>query len=463
MNDVPSSSSKKPLKILLSPPMNRSFQRKVTVPALNDGGLGYIAAACKKTGADVAFLSWNTNLDMETFRNKLLEIRPDVVGLKVFTTMFKEAYQTLRCIRETLPDAITLIGGPHPSTSRPSDLFIEFDGLLDFAVAGDGEHGLIELLDQVGIAGGRPESRKLSGVPGLIYQNGVEVCSNEPRLDVELDTLAPVDWTLQEPVWFGSSHGLDKVSTGALVSDSRGCPGRCGFCMSQIINGAKPRHRSLKHLCAEIEELAHKYGVRVLVFTGNAFLSDVDYVRGLCEWFIKFDTPLEWSCTGSAFDRNLMDPGLLDLMRRAGCTLIYFGIESGSPEVRKRLCQPIPLDECTKIVNLTAKAGIRAGCYFMFGFPDETIGEMNETIKYAFSLPYYSTSFIICLPLPGSSSYKAVLEQQGIDRIDWSKYDFAKPDPLPCRPSPRHVRLKLFEANRLKKSRLAQRVYRFIH
>jgi len=463
MNDVPSSRSKKSLKILLSPPMNRCFQRQVTVPALNDGGLGYIAAACKKAGADVTLQSWDTNLDMEAFREKLLEIRPDVVGLKVFTTMFKEAHATLCCIRETLPDAITLIGGPHSSTSRPSDLFVEFEGLLDYAIAGDGEHGLVELLDKISVAGGKPESRKLTGVPGLIYQNDGQVCCNETLFDVELDTLTPVDWTLQEPVWFGSSHGLDDVSTGALVSDSRGCPARCGFCMSQKINGSKSRHRSLKHLCAEIEELAHKYDVRVLVFTGNSFLSDVDYVRELCEWFIKFDTPLEWSCTGSAFDRNLTTPGLLDLMRRAGCTLIYFGIESGSPEVRKRLCQPIPLDECTNIVNLTAKAGIRAGCYFMLGFPDETIGEMNETIKYAFSLPYSSVSFIICLPLPGSSSYKAVLEQQGIDHIDWSKYDFAKPDPLPCRVSPWQVRRKLFETKILKRSRLAQQVYKFIH
>jgi hypothetical protein len=78
MNDVPSSSSKKPVKILLWPPMNRTFQRKVTVPDLNDGGLGYVAAACQKAGADVSFFSWNTNLDMETFRNKLLEIRPVV-------------------------------------------------------------------------------------------------------------------------------------------------------------------------------------------------------------------------------------------------------------------------------------------------------------------------------------------------------------------------------------------------
>jgi anaerobic magnesium-protoporphyrin IX monomethyl ester cyclase len=462
MNEVPSSSSKKPIKILLSPPMNRTFRRKVTVPDLNDGGLGYIAAACKEAEADVSFLSWNTNLNMDEFRNKLLEIHPDVVGLKVFTTMFREAHATLRCIRETLPDAITLIGGPHPSTSRPSDLFVEFEGLLDYAIAGDGENGLVELLDQVRTAGGKPENTKLSAVPGLIYQNGSKACSNEPRLDVELDTLVPVDWNLQEPVWFGSSHGLDKVSTGALISDSRGCPARCGFCMSQAINGPKPRHRSLENLCDEIEELAHKHGVRVLVFTGNAFMSDVDYVRELCEWFIKFDTPLEWSCTGSAYDRNLLEPGLLDLMCRAGCTLIYYGIESGSPAVRKRLHQPIPLEECTNIVKHTAQAGIRAACYFMFGFPDETIGEMNETIKYAFSLPYSSVSFIICLPLPGTLSYKAVLEQQGIDRIDWSRYDFAKPDPLPCKPSPRQVRRKLFEANVLRRSKLAQRVYRLI-
>jgi anaerobic magnesium-protoporphyrin IX monomethyl ester cyclase len=452
------SKRKRSLRILLSPPMNRSFERKITVSSLNDPGLGYLASACEQAGADVTLLSWNVNLDRPAFRQKLLDLRPDIVGLKVFTTMFREAYETLRCVREVLPEAITIIGGPHPSTSRPEDLFVEFDGLLDLAVAGDGERAMTALLEAIRNAGSRPKASELSGIPGLIYRNGEKTCCNESCLDVPLDTLAPIDWSLQQPAWFGASHGLDNESVGALIEDSRGCPAKCGFCLSRKINGSKPRQRSLSRLTAEIEELAHRYKVRTLVFTGNAFMCDVEYVRALCEWFIDFDTPLQWSCTGSAYDRNLGDPKLLALMRRAGCDLIYFGIESGNPDMRKRLSQPVSLEKCTEIVNLTAKAGIRPGCYFMFGFPDETLRDMNDTIKYAFSLPYYSVSFMICLPLPGTSSYKAVLAQQKIDRIDWSIYDFSNPDPLPSRASPRQVRHKIFEAKVLKKSRMARRL-----
>jgi len=462
MSNTDSQRSKRTLKVLLSAPMDRTFEKKVSVDALNDTGLGYLEAACRRAKVDVTLLSWNVNLDMKAFQQKLLELQPDVVGFKVFTTMFRESYNSLRCVRDTLADAITIIGGPHPSTSRPEDLFIEFEGLIDFAMAGDGEQGIIEFLDQIRTADGKPKGHGLSKIPGLIYQNGDKICFNKPCFDVELDTLAPMDWSLQQPAWFGASHGLDKTSIGALISDSRGCPAKCGFCLSRIINGPKPRHRSLELLCAEIEELIHRYDVSVLVFTGNVFMSDADYVKELCERIIRLDTPVKWSCTGSAYARNLKDPKLLNLMRRAGCDLIYFGIESGNPDVRKRLCQPVPLEECIEIINLTAKAGIRPDCYFMFGFPDETIQEMNDTIKYAFSLPYSSVAFIICLPLPGTSSYKAVIEQQGIERIDWSRYDFSNPTLLPCKASPGQVHRKLFEAKVLKRSRLARQLYRFI-
>lgn len=454
------------LKILLSPPMNRKGERLSpinAVPALNDTGLGYIAAACKKAGADVTLLSWNANLDIEAFQCKLLELRPDIVGLKVFTTMFRETYETLHCVRETLPSAITIIGGPHPSTSCPEDLFIEFDGLIDFAIAGDGENGVVELIDQIRVAGGKPERQKIADVPGLIYKYGDEVLSNQPDLEAELDTLAPMDWSIQRPEEFGTNHGLDNSSIGALIMDSRGCPGRCAFCLSHKINGSKPRHRSLKLLCSEIEELVRKYGVRALVFTGNSFLSDVDYVKELCEWFINFDIPLKWSCTGAAYERNLRNSKLLKLMRRAGCTLIYFGIESGNPDMRKRLCQPTSLDETTELVNLTMKSGIRANGYFMFGFPDETVKEMNDTIRYAISLPFNAFSFAICLPLPGTLCYRAVLDQKGIEHIDWSTYDFAKPKLLPCKASPGQVQHKIFETKLLRRSRLARQLYRFIY
>jgi radical SAM superfamily enzyme YgiQ (UPF0313 family) len=398
------------------------------------------------------------------------------VGLKVFTTMFPDSCETLQCIRQTLPDTITVIGGPHPSTSRPEDLFIEYNGLLDFAIAGDGEPGMVALIEKIRIApsrvctahryqiGGRcPPYAMLADIPGLIYRYGGEVRSNPPCLDLDLDALPAPDWSLQQPEWFGTAHALDEVSIGALVMDSRGCPGKCGYCMCAHINGSRPRYRSLSLLCAEIQELAQKYGIRALIFSGNSFLSDVNYVRELCHWFIKFDIPLSWSCTGAAFERNLKDPDLLALMRRAGCVQIYFGIESANPQVRKRLRQPLRIEEYSEIVRLTREADIRADGYFMFGFPDETPDEMEDTLRYAFSQPFSSVNFTICLPLPGTTSYEAVLKQQGINRIDWRSYDFSNPQLLPCKASVRQVRRILFKAKLLKRCAVARWLYQLRH
>jgi len=148
----------------------------VTVDDLNDTGLGYVAAACKKAGADVTLLSWNVNLRMEDFQRKLLELRPHVVGIKVFTTLFKGTHETLHCIRETLPDAITLIGGPHPSTSCPEDLFVEFEGLLDYALAGEGEYGIAALIEKIRTAGNKPQEGSDTDNPLITFDEIESQC-----------------------------------------------------------------------------------------------------------------------------------------------------------------------------------------------------------------------------------------------------------------------------------------------
>jgi len=464
MNDVSLSQSKKSLKVVLLPPINRKYNPdKMAMMTPMDIGLGRVEAACTKAGADVTLLSWKDNLETGDFQQKLLEIEPDIVGVKVFTTLFNESYETLCSTRKVLPNVVTVIGGPHPSTSRPEDIFAEYGSLLDFAIAGDSESGIVELIKQVRIAGGKPDADALLHIPGLIYRKDNGVSCNDPYMDAELDTLPLMNYSLQQPAWFGSFHGVDDTSIGASIEDSRGCKNRCGFCLCRKINGSAARHRSMESLWSEIEELVHKFDVRVLDFMGNSFMSDVDYVRELCRRLIEFPIPLKWTCTGAAYVRNLRDPGLLELMRRAGCFRIHFGIESGNPDVRKRSRQPVSLDDYTEIVNLAVKTGIRNTCYFMFGFPDETIEEMNDTIKYAFSLPYDSVGFRICLPLPGTLSYKAVLEQQGIDRIDWSTYNFSSPNLLPSKASPAQVRRKQLEAKILSRSRLARGLYRLIN
>ena len=219
----------------------------------------------------ISFFTWKDNLKIKDFQQKLLEIEPDIVGVKVFTTLFNESYETLRSVREVLPDAVTVIGGPHPSTSRPEDIFAEYGKLLDFAIAGDSEAGIVELIKQVRYFGGKPDADALLHVPGLMYSDGNKVFGNDPYLDAELDTLAPMDYSIQRPATFNMFHGVDDVSVCAPVEDSRGCRNRCAFCQCHRINGSAARYRSIESLWSIIDELANKYEVRILDFIGNSF------------------------------------------------------------------------------------------------------------------------------------------------------------------------------------------------
>jgi radical SAM superfamily enzyme YgiQ (UPF0313 family) len=63
------------------------------------------------------------------------------------------------------------------------------------------------------------------------------------------------------------------------------------------------------------------------------------------------------------------------------------------------------------------------GAWFMLGFPGETRKEMNETIKYAFSLSADLLTFTICFPLPGSRVYRYIKDKYKFDKIDWESFD----------------------------------------
>lgn len=455
------------LRILLTVPMNRPSDVEFS---LNDNGLAYIAASCKKIGVkDTTLLSWNLNLNSITFRQKLIELNPNLVGIKVFTTFFKQVYDMLCIVRTTLPDAITIIGGPHPSTTKPEVIFEEFNGLVDFAISGDGEVGIAELVRNIQSYGRQISEDNLQNIPGLIYQINKKTKFNKPYFNSELESLPIIDWSIQKPSQFyyglKSARGNSGKNPGfsALILDSRGCIAKCGHCMAWKINGSKIRKRDLDSLCVEIQELIKKFRVRVLEFTGNGFLSNTDYVQDLCQWIISKNISANWGCTGAAFCNNLDNSKLLKLMKKAGCNAIHFGIESGNRRILKMINKPFSLEQYSAFVNKVTKSGINAIGYFMFGFPDETVQEMNDTIKFALSLPFHSIYYCICLPLPGTSSYNSILNQKNISRMDWQTFNFSKPNLLPCKASPKIANLKILETKVLKRSSIARRFYNIIH
>lgn len=135
-------------------------------PKFPDVGLGYLATAIKKSGYDVHLRSWNMDPSVENFKRYIKENNFDVIGIKVFTKDVAAANKTMRLIRATLPETAIVVGGPHPATSEPEDVMIDFPD-CDFAFRGEAEIGLPLLLKEMAENGKRPPLENLKIYRGL--------------------------------------------------------------------------------------------------------------------------------------------------------------------------------------------------------------------------------------------------------------------------------------------------------
>jgi radical SAM superfamily enzyme YgiQ (UPF0313 family) len=173
----------------------------------------------------------------------------------------------------------------------------------------------------------------------------------------------------------------------------------------------------------EIEEVL-SYGFGRINVADDLFLSNKVRARAICEEILRRDLRFDWS----AFVRvNIMDAGVMRLMREAGCDSVSFGIETGSPEMLKRIRKRITLDQGRRAVEICRDVGITPHASFMVGLPGETPETLRQTQEYADSLEIiYGYHFLA--PLPGTTV------REEIDRFDleilthdWSLYDANRP------------------------------------
>lgn len=404
--------------------------------------------------------SWNRNYSGKEVARYLRDNRPDVVGIKTFTTHFQWVTDTLKVIRENAPDAWVLLGGPHATTSLPEDLFDDFPGLFDFAIAGDGEAAVSQLIALIKDGNSLESEETLRTLPGLVYRNKGVTVKIPPCLDTAFDDLPKVDWTFQPPAAFPDlKNEYDGYSV--YYEDSRGCPCACAHCNAALMNGRQPRQKSIDQVCSELEELMDAYGANYIIFTGNSFLSDLRRTEELCNWLIRKRFDVRWSCTGAGYIKKLHDDELLRMMKKAGCERIMFGIESGDDKVRERLNYPVSIGEMGDIINSTHRIGIVTDGYFMLGLPCETAQEMRSTLACASRLSLDRISFCICLPLPGTRGYFDVLEKYGLKRIDWSACEFSNPRMLASAATVAEVKRHVLVGRCIERSRIARGVVRW--
>ncbi|MCK5451520.1 MAG: radical SAM protein, partial [Candidatus Omnitrophica bacterium] len=187
---------------------------------------------------------------------------------------------------------------------------------------------------------------------------------------------------------------------------SRGCPGVCTFCSKKTF-GTKIRYFSVDRIVEEFFLLRDKYGAKDVAIWDDNFVADPDVVVAVCNQLIKRNLNISWSVEASI---DVVNSTVLSSLKKAGCTYIAYGIESGSQCILDHINKRITKEKIVEVIKMTKQAGISVRGYFMFGLPGETLEDMNETIKFAMELDIELASFTLFVPLPGTTEYLRALK-----------------------------------------------------
>jgi anaerobic magnesium-protoporphyrin IX monomethyl ester cyclase len=383
--------------------------------------LGTLYAASALRVANICVSVFDTMLEppFPGFTNALKQLHPKVVVIyeddfnflsKMCLTRMRElAWQLARDAKEV--GAVVVAHGSDATDQAEAYL----RNGVDFVLRGEAEQTLVDLCSTI-LSG----HRNLD-IPGIVYldQEGNTVQSADktpkntswnilPKPARELIDLEPY-----RQAWI-SAHG--HFSTNIVAS--RGCPYRCNWC-AKPISGNKFQIRPARTVAAEIRELKEMYGVQHLWFGDDVFALNHHWVEEFANEIEALRCALPFKIQSRA---DLMTHTNVTALKRAGCTEVWMGVESGSQKVLNAMDKGLRVSDVITARSRLADEGIRA-CYFLqFGYPGEVWDDIQQTIALVRSTRPDDIGVSFSYPLPGTAFYERVQEQIGAKR-NWTDSD----------------------------------------
>ena len=339
-------------------------------PAVPVGPLS-LCASLERRGVRVQFEDYQAREgpglgDPAAFASWLAGSAP-VLGLSVFSSSLPLVLAAAPRLKASRPDLTLILGGP--GTTGVETLILQRFPAVDLVVHGEGEETLCEIMNARRVGGA------LSGIPGLSYRGGDTVLTTPPRpRNARLDDLPPPAYHLanlapyQDPRW--------RSFTPFGVFLSRGCAFRCTFCAIPDAWQGEVHTRTVDAVVSEIRELEDRYGIDSFRVLDDTFTLDRRRAIAFCERMAASGLALPWLCHARV---DLMDEALLAALKAAGCQLVFYGLESGSDRVLRRLGKTFSVSRALDVVEMSRRH-VEVETSFMWGFPFESMDDLYDTL-----------------------------------------------------------------------------------
>jgi len=426
------------MKILLVSPESRVWNSRAHI----HNGLGYLAGALLHAGHKEVDI-FDGAVERESLEQRLDREPFDIVGISSPTPLIHDAWHAAQVAKAH--GALTILGGPHP-TLMPDESLQRPE--VDFVARGEGEQTLVEFVRVLESLAGRSSDEAPAGprleaghlrpflavpqaafaqIRGLSYRNAAGgVIHNLPRpLACDLDALALPAYHLFKIERYTNlqplTDGLDRHARAYTILTSRGCPYKCTYC-SKPITGNVWRARSVAHVLAEWRLLVEDLGATEIGITDDIWNLDLKRAKEICLGLIDMNLNRVPWITVHGMKVNHVDAELFQLMKRAGCRRVGFGVESGDEQILKRSVKKSQTLKQVRSAFANAKAsGLETMGFFIYGMPGETAETMERTTRLALELDPDLANFMMAAPFPGTELWDTVQREGRIYARDWSE------------------------------------------
>lgn len=327
---------------------------------------------------------------IKTICDKISDFDPQFVGFKLWSGEgYLGCIEIAENIKERFPKIKRVGGGPH------NDFFHEktfdFTNAFDILAFGECEETVVDLAQwSIG-------KKRLNQINNIIYQHNGTIIRNPLKRVEDLDQFA-------KPIYDSSVYpellGNEKVKV-IMIDESRGCPNNCHFCPHPKKSGRKWRKRNPDNVVKIIKDVKTTLNTNCFRLAGSN--PPTDLMEDICKQIIDNNLNIHFVAFGHGVNDS---ESYYHLLKKAGCSTLFFGIESGNGKILREVMNKTVSAARMKDAILKCKAaGIGTTASIIVPAPGETLESLYDT--YQLLVDIWPDGVSLCMPgvFPGAEWY----------------------------------------------------------